>query len=48
MKNKKKKKLHKDRNCAAVAAWSRNGAGTHKVKKRYNRKRNKKVIADES
>lgn len=37
----------KQRNYAAVAAKHKTGSGKHKDKKSYDRKRNKKVIADE-
>lgn len=37
-KKNKKKKLPKERNWIAVAAFQRSGAGKHKSKKDYNRK----------
>lgn len=46
MKSKKKKKI-KTRNFAAISAWQRSGAGVHKDKKSYNRKRDKKVKDEE-
>jgi len=36
----------KDRNVYAIAAWERSGAGKHKSKKEYDRKRDKSVKED--
>lgn len=45
MKNKKKK--IKERNFAAIQAWQRSGAGSHKDETKYDRKRDKSVRESE-